>query len=66
MEEKKDNPYVHKFTRRYLHKQQKQQNQETSGLSPWLKIAGIIMIGCIAVPLLLMGVSLLAGMIQKY
>jgi hypothetical protein len=62
MEEKKDNPYVHKFTRRYL---RKQKNQETGGLSPKLKLAGIIMIACIAVPLLLMGVSLLAGLIQK-
>lgn len=62
MKEKKDNPYVHKFTRRYL---RNRKEQKDGGLSPRLKLAGIIMIACIAVPLLLMGVSLLAGLIRK-
>jgi hypothetical protein len=62
MKEEKGNPYVHKFTRRYM---KIQKEQKDGGLSPRLKLAGIIMIACIAVPLLLMGVSLLAGLIQK-
>jgi|WetSurMetagenome_2_1015567.scaffolds.fasta_scaffold489052_2 hypothetical protein len=63
MKEKNENPYVHKFSRKYL--RPGNDDQTESGITPGLKLAGIIMISCIAVPLLLMGVSLLAGLIQK-
>jgi len=58
VKQKKDNPYVHKFTRRYL---RNNREENGSGLSPRLKLAGIIMIACIAVPVLLVGLSMLTG-----
>jgi hypothetical protein len=62
MKEKKDNPYVHKFTRSYFRSHGEQQED---GLPSGIKIAGIVMIACIAVPLLLMGVSLFVGLFSK-
>jgi hypothetical protein len=61
MKEKNVNPYVHKFSRKYLRPGYQEQNE--SGITPGLKLAGIIMISCIAVPLLLMGVAFIAGLL---
>lgn len=59
-EDENKNPYVHKFTRKYFNKKI---GSDEGGLSPGLKLAGIIMISCIAVPLLLMGISFIAGLL---
>lgn len=62
MKDKDDNPYVHKFSRHYFRTHGGTNGEENSGIPIGLKIAGILMISCIAVPLLLAGISFIAGL----
>lgn len=65
----KNNPYVHKFSRSYFRSHGKKTADHhdipVNPINPGLKLAGIIMIACIAVPLLLMDISFIAGLITK-